>query len=121
MLSGHHYWNLDAYQESEDLVDHVAQFDASYVIATDGHLIPNGSLIDVAGTPLDFSVAKSIGDSINATAPFQYCGTDCIGFDNCWIYDDNTTDEPVFSVWSTKSGIKSVGLSIPFLVAEREC
>lgn len=106
MLSGHHYWNLDAYQDSEDLVDHVAQFNASQVIATDGQLIPNGSLIDVAGTPLDFRVAKSIGDSINATAPFEYCGTDCVGFDNCWVYDNNTTKDPSFSIWSIKSGIK---------------
>lgn len=106
MLSGHHYWNLDAYQESDDLVAHVAQFNASRVIATNGQLIPNGDLIDVAGTPLDFSEAKSIGGSINDTAPFEYCGSDCVGFDNCWIYDENTGETPVLSVWSTNSGIK---------------
>ncbi len=75
MLSGHHFWNLDAYQDSEDLLGHVAQFDASRVIATDGNLIPNGELIDVTGTPLDFREAKSIGGSINDTEPFAYCGT----------------------------------------------
>ncbi|KAF9055529.1 galactose mutarotase-like protein [Hymenopellis radicata] len=106
MLSGHHFWNLDAYQDSEDLLGHVAQFDASRVIATDGNLIPNGELIDVTGTPLDFREAKSIGESINDTEPFAYCGTDCVGFDNAWIYDTNSEDEPVFSVWSTNSGIK---------------
>lgn len=75
LLSGHHYWNLEAYQETQDLVGHHAQFDASRVIGTDGILIPNGTLLNVEGTPLDFRKAKSIGGSINATAPFQYCGT----------------------------------------------
>ncbi|KAJ6628773.1 galactose mutarotase-like domain-containing protein [Mycena sp. CBHHK59/15] len=106
MLSGHHYWNLEAYQETQDLLGHFAQFDASRIIATDGHLIPNGELTPVAGTPLDFRKAKSIGGSINATAAAQYCGTGCVGFDNCWIYDKNDFKDPVFSIWSVNSGIK---------------
>lgn len=32
----------------------------------------------------------------------------CDGFDNCWIYDNNTEDKPVFSLWSTNSGIRCV-------------
>lgn len=75
MLSGHHYWNFEAFQETQDLIGHHAQFGASKVIATNGLLIPNGSLIDVTGTPLDFRQAKSIGGSINATASAEYCGT----------------------------------------------
>ncbi|KAJ7765020.1 galactose mutarotase-like domain-containing protein [Mycena maculata] len=106
MLSGHHYWNLEAYQETQDLSGHFAQFDASRIIATDGALIPNGNLTPTAGTPLDFSKAKSLGAAINATAGDQFCGTDCIGFDNCWIYDDNNEKDPVFSLWSVNSGIK---------------
>lgn len=74
MLSGHHYWNLEAYQETQDLVGHQAEFAASKVIATDGQLIPTGELLDVEGTPLDFRKAKSLGGSINSTAPFAYCG-----------------------------------------------
>ena len=74
MLSGHHYWNLEAYQETQDLVGHQAEFASSKVIATDGQLIPTGELLDVEGTALDFRAAKSIGGSINATAPFAYCG-----------------------------------------------
>jgi aldose 1-epimerase len=75
MLSGHHYWNLEAYQETQDLVGHHAQLDASRFIATDGHLIPTGQLTPVAGTAMDFRKAKSIGGSINATAEAQFCGT----------------------------------------------
>ncbi|KAJ7228515.1 galactose mutarotase-like protein [Mycena pura] len=106
MLSGHHYWNLEAYQETQDLVGHIAQFGASRIITTDGHLIPTGELTPVGGTPLDFRKAKSIGGSINATAAAMYCGTGCVGFDNCWIYDHNNAKDPVFSIWSVNSGIK---------------
>lgn len=75
MLSGHHYWNLEAYQETQDLTGHWAQFDSSKIVATDGLLIPNGSYVDVKGTALDFQKGKSIGNSINDTIGHEYCGT----------------------------------------------
>jgi aldose 1-epimerase len=92
MLSGHHYWsdltlklasarltwfrNLEAYEESQDLLGHYAQFDASHVIAGDGILIPNGTLLNVTSNPvLDFRKAKSLGTSLYETTPYQYCGT----------------------------------------------
>ncbi|KAG6833900.1 hypothetical protein H0H87_007911 [Tephrocybe sp. NHM501043] len=106
MLSGHHYWNLEAYQETQDLVGHHAQFQASKFVTTDGDLIPSGQLSDVTGTPMDFRKAKSIGGDINATASGAFCGTDCVGFDNCWVLDKNDFKKPVFSVWSVNSGIK---------------
>ncbi|KAK7054204.1 galactose mutarotase-like protein [Favolaschia claudopus] len=106
MLSGHHYWNLEAYQESEDLDGHFAQFASSKFIATDGNLIPNGKLTPVAGTPMDFNKAKSIGKAIPETAAGEFCGTGCVGFDNAWVYDNNKGKKPIFSVWSVNSGIK---------------
>ncbi|KAL1747662.1 galactose mutarotase-like domain-containing protein [Schizophyllum fasciatum] len=106
MLSAHQFWNLEAYNETQDLRAHVVQIQSSRVIATDGNLIPNGGFVDVEGTPLDFREAKSIGDSINATREAQYCGTDCVGFDNAWVYDNNTGDAPILSVWSENSGIR---------------
>lgn len=75
MLSGHHYWNFEAYQETQTLDDHFAEFPASHVIGTDGILIPDGSLINVTDTPLDFRTAKSIGAAINQTTGLNYCGT----------------------------------------------
>lgn len=75
MLSGHHYWNLEAYEESQDLNGHFAQFQASKFVATDGNLIPTGQLTSVAETPMDFRKAKSIGKSIPDTAAAQFCGT----------------------------------------------
>ncbi|KAK0206382.1 galactose mutarotase-like domain-containing protein [Desarmillaria ectypa] len=62
------------YEETSDLDGYFAQFDASRIIATDGHLIPTGDLIEAPGLPLNFSVAKSIGMSINMTEGRDYCG-----------------------------------------------
>lgn len=75
MLSCHHYWNFEAYQETQTLDDHFAQFPAHQVIGADGILIPDGSLVNVTGTPLDFRKAKSIGAAINQTIGLDYCGT----------------------------------------------
>ncbi|KAF9486042.1 galactose mutarotase-like protein [Pholiota conissans] len=116
MLSGHHYWNLEAYQESQDLVGHHAQFQSSKFIGTDGHLIPTGQLLDVQNTPLDFRKAKSIGASIPATTGEQFCGTGCVGFDNCWVFDEVDEKKAAFSMWSVNSGIKvSISTNQPAL------
>ena len=75
MRSGHHYWNLEAYKETQDLSAHFVELKASRIVATDGNLIPNGNITNITGTPADFSVAKSIGAAINATTPSEFCGT----------------------------------------------
>jgi len=106
MLSSHVYWNFEAYQESQDLDAHFVQFAGSRIIATDGILIPTGKLTNVDGTPADFRKAKSLGDAIAQTTAGEFCGTGCVGFDNCWIYDAPQTKKPIFSIWSTNSGIK---------------
>ncbi|GJJ07491.1 hypothetical protein Clacol_001693 [Clathrus columnatus] len=98
--------NLDAYNGAENLDKHFAQFKSSRYIQTDGILIPTGTFGAVKGTPLDFNEAKSIGQAINATVGLNLCGTGCVGFDNCWLYDDPQDKKPNFSVWSTVSGIK---------------
>ncbi|EGN93013.1 hypothetical protein SERLA73DRAFT_190141 [Serpula lacrymans var. lacrymans S7.3] len=106
MLSCHQYWNLEAYNETQDLTGHYAHIPSSQIIATNGLLIPNGSYVNITGTPADFNTPKSIGDSINATAPYEFCGTGCAGFDNCFIYDNKNTSAPDFSLWSVNSGIR---------------
>ena len=75
MLSGHHFWNFEAYQESQDLNAHYAQFHASRYVATDGNLIPTGELRTVDNTPMDFRKAKSVGLGILKTTPGEFCGT----------------------------------------------
>ena len=67
--------NLDAYNGSSNLDNHFAQFRASRYIQTDGILVPNGTIANTSGTPLDFSTAKSLGAAINETVGLDFCGT----------------------------------------------
>jgi len=106
MLSSHVYWNLEAYEESQDLAEHFAQFEASRIIATDGILIPTGDFTEIDGTPADFHKAKSLGLALQRTQPGEFCGTGCTGFDNCWIYDEPKSENTKFSIWSENSGIR---------------
>lgn len=143
MLSSHVYWyahfrhffwdyiiflnlrNLEAYQESQDLNQHFAEFQASRIIAGDGILIPTGKITDIDGTAADFRKSKSIGQAISQTKAGEFCGTGntlfkstasqiakcasvigCTGFDNCWLYDSPKSQAPKFSIWSANSGIK---------------
>ncbi|TFL04354.1 galactose mutarotase-like protein [Pterulicium gracile] len=106
MMSGHHLWNLEGYKETQDLDGHIVQFNSSHFIATDGILIPTGELIPVEGTPMDFNEPRSIGEGIPETEGSEVCGTGCIGYDNCWVYDENNSTEPAFSMWSINSGIR---------------
>ena len=52
--------NLDAFQGSEDILNHHLRVDASRVVEVDGDAIPTGKLIDVAGTPWDFRTPQKI-------------------------------------------------------------
>jgi aldose 1-epimerase len=106
LLSGHQLWNFEAYEESQDLIGHWAQFNASRVIEADSILIPTGNLLDVTKEPytsLDFRKARSVGVALEKAA---FCGDNCRGFDNAWIYDGNTGKSPIFSMWSVNSGIR---------------
>ena len=40
LLSGHHHWNLEAYQETQDLSGHYPWIDSSEIIAINGPMVP---------------------------------------------------------------------------------
>jgi len=107
MLSSHVYWNMEAYQESTNLLQHRAEFKASRIIATDSILIPTGNFTAVHNTAADFYEQKSLGQAIEQTKSGEFCGADCTGFDNCWIYNEpSNVKEPKISIWSANSGIR---------------
>ncbi|KAI0666056.1 galactose mutarotase-like protein [Trametes maxima] len=101
MLTQHVYWNLDAFQGSENILDHKLHVDGSRVVAVDGDAIPTGPFIDVEGTPFDFRTTQAIGARWNETV--NLC---CQGYDNCWIYDKSEEQTPGLSLWSNVSGIR---------------
>ena len=60
--------NLDAFQGSENILEHHLHVDSSRVVAVDGDAIPTGEFIDVEGTPFDFRTPERIDFRWNETA-----------------------------------------------------
>ena len=83
-LTNHTYWNLEG-ENSGSVLDHTLWLAASHYLPTDDTLIPTGEIAPVAGTPMDFTQFRRLGDDIHADFPAITYGK---GYDNCWMVDD---------------------------------
>ncbi|MBR1569188.1 MAG: galactose mutarotase [Bacteroidales bacterium] len=82
-LTNHVYFNLNG-DGSGSVLNHKLELNASQWLPTDSTLIPEGEPADVAGTPMDFVEAKTIGQDIGADFPALKYGK---GYDNCFLID----------------------------------
>lgn len=80
-MTNHVYFNLNG---EGDCLGHILKLNASEYLPTSDSLIPLGDSEPVAGTPLDFTVAKPIGRDIKEDFPALNYGK---GYDNCYIID----------------------------------
>ncbi|KNG85693.1 putative aldose 1-epimerase [Aspergillus nomiae NRRL 13137] len=112
MTANHIYWNLNAFKETNVLNDTFLQLPLSKrLVGTDGILIPNGTIlgVDSYDGAADFTTGKLVGKDIEKAAGL--CGTDCTGYDNCFIVDrDNAYGSsnsmvPVVRMNSSTTGI----------------
>src|SRR6056297_2950852 len=74
-LTNHSYWNLGG-MNSGTALDHVALIPSTRSLDVDDDLIPTGKLNEVAGTPLDFRNATTLGDRLEklpATKGYDHC------------------------------------------------
>ncbi len=82
-LTNHSYFNLDGHS-SGSVLEHKLKLHASLYLPTDDSLIPLGEAEPVAGTPMDFLEAKTLGQDIQEDFPALKYGK---GYDACWSID----------------------------------
>jgi aldose 1-epimerase len=80
-LTNHSYWNLRG-AEAGSALAHKLTIKASCFLPTDDTLVPSGELAPVAGTPMDFTKARALGEMIHEDFPSLKYGK---GYDSCWV------------------------------------
>lgn len=82
-LTNHAYFNLGGHGSGSGL-GQLLQLNASRWLPTDPTEIPTGEIASVAGTPMDFTLAKELGKDIEADFEALHIGK---GYDHCWLID----------------------------------
>jgi len=112
-LTNHAYFNLNC---KGNILRHYLKLNASEYLPTDDSLIPLGEPGNVAGTPMDFLNAKTLGRDIRKDFPALNYGN---GYDACWCVDgymkgqiqevaelSSKVSGRVMKVYSTQPGIQ---------------
>lgn len=80
-LTNHSFFNLGGTGSGDGILSHTLRLDADRFVAIDADSIPTGMLDTVAGTPLDFRSATTIGARIRDGHPQMIAGK---GYDHCF-------------------------------------
>lgn len=80
-LTNHTYFNLAGHNKGS-ILNHKAYIDADEFTYADKESIPDGTILKVEGTPMDFRKEKTIGDDIDSDYNQTVWGK---GFDHNWV------------------------------------
>ncbi len=115
-MTNHSYFNLSG-DPSTSVLDQILTINASHYTPSNAALIPTGEVAEVAGTPMDFTSPKKIGEDINKT-DFEAIKFGN-GYDHNWCLDNNcdlsvvaaTLESPatgiVLDVYTNEPGIQA--------------
>jgi aldose 1-epimerase len=118
MLSSHTYWNLDGFQNTETAtaLNHSLYLPYSgQRVGVDGILIPDGTILSNRPYSVNdfWSAPKQIGANHTSPELLGNCGTNCTGYDNCYLVNraqngpfDWHSSGPVAVLSSPWSGIQ---------------
>lgn len=92
-LTHHSYFNLGGTQDNA--MDHILTIASQKYVAVDENLIPTGELIEVSGTPMDFTTPHVIGERIDNVEG---------GYDHTYVLNTGGKMLKVAEVEDPKSG-----------------
>ncbi len=101
-MTNHTYFNLSGHA-SGTILDHKVWIDADEFTYADEESIPNGEIRKVEGTPMDFRVAKVVGDEIDADYDQLKYGS---GYDHNWVL--KTKEDEISLVASLESEVSGI-------------
>ncbi len=114
-FTGHTFWNLSGNLGST-IEDHILTLNSSKVLDVSPALVPNGKILDVENSPMDFRKPKAIGKDIKFDHALLKAGN---GYDNHFVVNQKNPGELAFNarikdpksgrvmeVWSTEPGIQ---------------
>jgi len=101
-LTNHAYFNLDGH-DADSILEHEIIINADRYTPINSESIPTGEIADVAGTPLDFRTAKTIGQDIESDHQQIQYGS---GFDHNFVINHEQPAQlsHAASVYSPQSG-----------------
>ena len=104
-MTHHSYFNLDGQDSGENVEEQVLTIHADYYTQViDSKSIPTGEIAPVAGTPMDFTAEKTIGEEIGAAfEQLEFTG----GYDHNYVLNRKGDGvEEMAVAYSKKSGIR---------------
>ena len=104
-ITNHSYFNLNGY-DSGNVYSHYLMINAEEYTEANRYAFPNGNIVSVKDTPMDFRVFKQIGKDINSEYKQIKWNK---GFDNNYIikdYDGSDIPKLCACAYSLESGIK---------------